>query len=257
MVLFNLPDQGSNGISPSFTHTTSFAKAETTTVGGTTGKSGRETMTVFVDDNTSLEVTIPPGSGDVPHIHSHSGHGSVGRSHKVGTGDQRKLRVTWVRVNLLVESGPILGVEDDGITTSPTFTKVVGLEVTRELIETESVEQVMVHVAGVEELGDDKVDVLFGGETFRLSILVNKDHAIVDGSVVVHKVRLSFPVFMGDTIVTSGSVEDGGVVGGGVHTVDVERVGRGWDLVPSEGGSYSVPWLDLDRDISEGRVVDT
>jgi hypothetical protein len=45
-MLLNLPDEGGDGISPSFTHTSSFSKAETTTVGGTTGKSGRETVTV-------------------------------------------------------------------------------------------------------------------------------------------------------------------------------------------------------------------
>ena len=65
--------------------------------------------------------------------------------------------------NLLVVTRSILGIADDGIGTSTTFTKVVGLEVARDFVETESVEQVVVHVASVEELSDDKVDVFLGG----------------------------------------------------------------------------------------------
>jgi hypothetical protein len=44
VMLFNLPDQGGDGISPSFTHTSSLAKSETSRVGWTTSKSGRKTV---------------------------------------------------------------------------------------------------------------------------------------------------------------------------------------------------------------------
>jgi len=44
-MLLNLPDQGSDGVSPSFTHTSSLAETETSRVGWTTSKSGRETVT--------------------------------------------------------------------------------------------------------------------------------------------------------------------------------------------------------------------
>lgn len=83
VVLFNLPDQGGNSISPSFTHASCFAKAETTTIGGTTGESGGKTVTmdqrscmifncvnlpVLVDHDTSFKITVPPGGSDVPDV---------------------------------------------------------------------------------------------------------------------------------------------------------------------------------------------
>jgi len=45
VMLLNLPDQGGDGISPSFTHTSSLAESETSRIGWTTSKSGRETVT--------------------------------------------------------------------------------------------------------------------------------------------------------------------------------------------------------------------
>jgi hypothetical protein len=51
VMLFNLPDQGGDGISPSFTHTSRLAESETTRVGWTTSKSGRETVTRYQLDS--------------------------------------------------------------------------------------------------------------------------------------------------------------------------------------------------------------
>lgn len=103
VVLFDLPDQGSDSISPSFSHTSSFSEPETTTVGWTTSQSSRKTVTdcqlelkcartslpVFVNNDTSFEITISPWSSDVPDIHPHSGHGSIRRSHEIGIVEAR------------------------------------------------------------------------------------------------------------------------------------------------------------------------
>lgn len=92
----------------------------------------------------------------------------------------------------------------------------------------------MVHVASVEQLSDNKVDVLLGSQTERFLVIVDKDHTFIDGSVVVDVVRLSFPVFMSNDVVPGSGVESGGVLGR-VGTVEVGPwVGGGGDLVPSE-----------------------
>jgi hypothetical protein len=53
-----------------------------------------------------------------------------------------------------------LCVGDDGITSPTALSKVVSLEITAQFVESKSLEQVVVHVASVEQLSHHKVDIL-------------------------------------------------------------------------------------------------
>ena len=62
---------------------------------------------------------------------------------------------------------------------------------------------------------------------------------------------------MGNHVVAGGGVEGGRVLSDVHPVVEIEWVGRSGDLVPSERGGYSIPWLDLDGNVAFGGVVDT
>jgi hypothetical protein len=64
-----------------------------------------------MDNNTSFEITIPPGSSDVPdvpdrqfileverrdNLHPHPGHGSIGGSHEVGIIESRSIYLSAI-----------------------------------------------------------------------------------------------------------------------------------------------------------------
>ena len=78
-----------------------------------------------------------------------------------------------------------LGIGDNGITSFSTFTKIVGLEISTLLIESNSMKKIVVHVASIEQLGNDKVDIFLWCQSKRLLVIVHEDHGLVDRSVIV------------------------------------------------------------------------
>lgn len=100
-------------------------------------------MSVFVNDNTSLEAGVAVGSRSVPDVHAHARLLSIRRSGEVG----------------VVGTRAILGVQDDIVGAKAASTVVVDLEVTGSFVEAEGVEQVVVGVRGVEQLSDGSVYV--------------------------------------------------------------------------------------------------
>lgn len=58
LMLLDLTDESSKSVSPSFTHTSGFSVTETTTVHGTTGDTGRQTVAELV--NLQLADWHPP-----------------------------------------------------------------------------------------------------------------------------------------------------------------------------------------------------
>lgn len=100
-------------------------------------------MGVFVDDDTGLEGAIPVGGGQGPDVHAHAAVLSIGGSGEVG----------------VVSAGAVLGVEDDEVVALAALSVVVDLEIAGRLGEAEVVQQVVVHVGRVEELGDRSVGV--------------------------------------------------------------------------------------------------
>jgi hypothetical protein len=96
-----------------------------------------------VDDNTCLEAGVALRSGSIPDVHAHARLLAIRRSGEVG----------------VVGARAILGVQDDIVGATATSTVVVDLEVTGSLVEAEGVEQVVVGVRGVEQLGDGSVYV--------------------------------------------------------------------------------------------------
>lgn len=169
----------------------------------------------------------------------------------------------YVRLSLtevgIVVAATVLSVGDNSIPATSTFAKVAHLEVSSELIKTESVDQVVVHIAGVEQLGDDKVNVLLRGQSIGLSVFVNKGEVAVHRSVVVKEVVSTFPVLVRDNVVTDSGVESGSVVLD-LHTVDLLAspwVGRGRKLVPTGRRGGVVPWLCDDRGVTGRWIIDT
>jgi hypothetical protein len=117
-------------------------------------------------------------------------------------------------------------------------------------------EKIMVHVTSIEQLSDDKVDIFLWRQSEWFLVIIYEDHRLVDRSVIVDIVGLTFPIFMGDYVVSSSRVEGGSVLGR-VGTFEFwPWVGGSWDLVPSKWRSYGIPRLDLDRGVSDGWIVD-
>lgn len=133
-------------------------------------------------------------------------------------------------------------IANDRVGTLPTQTKVVRLEVPADLVKADTVEKIVVHIAGVEELSDNHVDVLLGCKSFRRSIVIYENHGVVDRSVVGQEIVSAFPVLMCDNVVTGGSVEIGHVTSNiGALEVSGPGVGRCGDSVPSERRGSGVP----------------
>ena len=192
-VLGDLSNDGREKVSPAFAHTAGLAKAETARVGRTACKSSRGSVRQLVNNNTGFDVSISVGRVRVPDVHSHSTLLAVRRGHKVGIVAGRVVRV--------------LCIGNYSVTASTALAKVVHLEVARHLVESESVEQVVVHVGRVEQLGDSHVDILLRPKTVVFSILVLERHAGVDGSPVVQPVGLTLPVFMREHVVAGRRLE--------------------------------------------------
>jgi hypothetical protein len=181
-------------------------------------------VSVLVNDDTSLEAGVTVGSRSVPDIHAHARLLSVRRSGEVG----------------VVGTRAILGVQDGIVSATAASTVVVDLEVTGSLVETEGVEQVVVGVRGVEQLGDGSVYVRrwWGGRGgVREDVVVA---AATARPVVVEVGGATRRVGLGDGVVATSHG-----VGGRASTV------------PAELGCGGVPRVGKGRPAALARVIDT
>ena len=117
-------------VSPSFSHTTGLVHIQAVGVCWTTGKAGGHTMCVFVNDHASIETAVTIGDFVVPDEHGHSAWLTIDGGGEVG----------------VVESSSILSIENDSVTSLASLAIVVGLEVTCGFVESEVMENIMVHV---------------------------------------------------------------------------------------------------------------
>lgn len=148
---------------------------------------------------------------------------------------------------------------DDGVAASTALVKVAQLEVSSKLVESETIHQIVIYVAGVEQLCHDKVNVLLGGKTIRLSVVVDEGQALIDWSVVEQVVVLTLPIFMSDNVVSNSGVECGGVLGD-IHSGQMltsPGVVIGGNLMPSPRRRDLVPWFGYDGQVTGRGVVDT
>lgn len=195
-----------------------------------------------MNDNTSLEVAISIRSSSVPNVHPHPRSLTIRRSQKVG----------------IVVTASVLSITDDRVATLATEPEVVSLEVTGDLIETETVEKIVVHIRRVEELSDNHVDILLRSEAFRLPIVVHKNVRVIDRSGVEQEVIAAFPVFVSISVVTNGSIENGVVVIRSLtRNSDVPGVSGGRERVPPKRRGNCVPRLCHHRQVAGNRVIDT
>lgn len=129
--LTNLEVNGNrHEISPSFTHTTRLIYGQAVGVCWTTSEAIRYTVSVFVNDNTSIETAVAVGNLVVPDEHGHSAGLAIDRGCKV----------------CVVESLSILCVEDNSIASFTSLAIVVGLKISSRLIESKFVKEIMVNV---------------------------------------------------------------------------------------------------------------
>ena len=118
-------------------------------------------MTQFVNDDTSLEISITIRVGCAPEVHSATTILTIRWRHKVG----------------VVVTATVLGISNDSVVLSTSTTEIVLLEVPRNFIETVSknpissqhyfrddqegipVIQIVNHVGGIEKLRHSSIDV--------------------------------------------------------------------------------------------------
>lgn len=145
-------------------------------------------MGVLVDDDTSVEAGVTPRGRVVPDVHAHAGHLAIGGSGEVG----------------VVGARAVLGVKDDIVIAAATCAVVVHLEVASGFVEAEGVEQVVVGVRDVEQLGDRRIHVR--GRSGR-GRRVGKDVVVAAAStrpVVVEVAAASTGVGLRDGVVATG-----------------------------------------------------
>ena len=201
-------NSNSHEISPSLAHAPRLEDVEAAGVSGAAGKAVGYAVGVLVDDDAGVEAAVAVGRALVPDVHAHHTRLSIRRGSEVG----------------IVRPRAILGVEDDGIVALAAGAVVVGLEVTSGLVEAERVEHVVVHVRGVEELGDGCVDVLLrvglGEGVAVLEFRAGSVGAVVVGPAVVAVVVglrdavVAFGVGVGGLAVALPGEFRGGLVGG-------------------------------------------
>lgn len=190
---------------------------------------------VLVDDDALLERAVTSGGGHGPDVHPHAAVAAVSGSGKVG----------------IVGARAVLGVQDDKVIAQATLAIVVRLEVAGNLVETEDVQQVVVLVGSVEQLGDGSITVVCGvGLGQREGVL--KGPGCAGWAVVVEVVVASVGVDLGNGVVAAR----GGVVGGSVAEpgegggIDSPRVSEG--LAVTLRGVVEAPGEHLDG----GKVAD-
>lgn len=179
-------------------------------------------MSVLVDDDTGFEGSVSPWLGLVPHVHAHPCTLTVDGRLEVG----------------VVQAGAVLGVEVNEIVTNASLAVVVGLEVSGLLGEAQLVEQIVVGVCGVEELGDGRIDVALPVALFGAVIVLEVQIAAV-GTREVEVVIAVFPVALCDSVVSLNGVVRFGAV-----------------TVPAELACYRVKGVFNELALAFSRVVD-
>ena len=177
-----------------------------------------------MDDNTSLEAGVAVGGRSVPDVHAHARLLAIRRSGEVG----------------VVGARAILGVQDDIVGATAASTVVVDLEVTGSFVEAESVEQVVVSVRGVEQLGDGSIYVRRrwsgrGG--------VGEDVVVATATT-------------GPVVVEVGGATGRVRLGNGVVAARHGVSGRA-SAVPAKLRCGSVPWVGESRPAAFAGVVDS
>lgn len=129
---------GRHEVTPAFAHTTRLDASQTPGVGAATGQAVGHAVRVLVDDDTGLEGAVADRGAQVPQVHAHASRLAVGRRAEVS----------------VVRTSTILGVDNGKVGALATLARVAGLEVIRRLGEPELVQEVMVCVHCVEQLGD-------------------------------------------------------------------------------------------------------
>lgn len=158
-----------------------------------------------MDNNTSIKRTVSHRSTIVPKVHPHATRLTIGRS--------RELRI--------VQTRSILRHKNNCIVTDTSSVVVVSLEVTSLLIESKSMENIVVLVGSVEELSGGCVAVL-SRVCLSEGVLVLEGVRLGVGAVVVQVCASTGGVSLGDTVVAAGS----GVVAGAVTVPSEWREGK-------------------------------
>jgi hypothetical protein len=153
------PDGRRVEVAPALAHAAALEDAEAAAVLGPAGEPVAETVRVLVDDDAGFEGAVAPGLGAVPHVHAHARLLAVGGRLEVGVVQACGVLVVGLVLVRGIHTCAVLGVQVDKVVTYASLAIVVGLEVAGCLGEAELVEQVVVFVGGVEELGDGRVDV--------------------------------------------------------------------------------------------------
>ena len=236
-------DGGRVEVGPALAHTTGLEQVKAPGVPGTTGETVGQTVSVLMDDDTGLERAVAYGLGVGPDVPARCQFCHVQQKLQVDLHPHAAGLAIWgsgeVRV---VSARAVLSVQEDEVVANTTGAVVVDLEVTGALIETELVQQVVVLVGGVEQLGNGGIGVclVVGGVQVQgvVELEVTSDRARVVEESVVCKVVL--PVGLRNTVVTTGCL------------VPISTV-----RVPAELGGVGVKGVLLIGTGSLSRVVDT
>lgn len=226
-------DSDGHEVRPAFTHTTGLEGVEAVGVGGTTSQTGGQTVGVLVENDTGVEGAVTVGGRLSPEVHAHASVLAIRGSGKVG----------------VVGARAVLGVQDDHVVATAALVVVVGLEVTSSLGETESVQQVVVLVGSVEELGDGSVQVGLGLGVGSGGPSVLKLAIRSAGAVVVEVAVATAGVVLGNTVVTASH---------GVVLLAIAEPGEGrGSLVPGVGNNNLATLrrvVDIPREYLHGDV---
>ena len=264
-VIRGAADGGGQEITPALAHTTTLAPAKAARVSRPASQTRAHTVGKLVDNDASLQVTVPVRGCGVPDVHPAATVLAIWWGHKVG----------------IVESATILRVCDDCVVLLTASAKVVLLEVTGHLIKPVTrgvvswllsskkekdvpVVEIVDHVGGIEHLGDAGVDVL---PSLLQGVLAGGELGIVDvveveilstvWSVVRDEGVTTIPVFMSENVVAPGN---GGVTNGRTRretvVVRIWVVGDGQG-VPAQGTGKFVVVLGFGGATAFAWVVDT
>lgn len=99
---------------------------------------GLTAVSVLVNNNAGFHRAVTRRVRLCPNVHVHA----------------TRPAIRWRTEHGVVGAGAVLGVEDHEVIPFSTCTVVVGLEVAGLFVEAEGIEEVMVGVGGVEQLGD-------------------------------------------------------------------------------------------------------
>lgn len=168
----------------------------------------------------SIPISIDscPGKGS-----THPGHLSIGWSGKVG----------------VVGTRTILYVEDNSVITNTALTVVIGLEVAGLLVEAKSVEEIVICVCSVEQLGNGSINICCWGSCGG-GVWVLEDRLGVCGSVVVQVGGTAGRIVLSNAVVTTG-----------------RSVCCSASAQPAELGCSSVPWVGENLSGPFSGVVDS